>query len=495
MSSSGLSASAKVRARLDHPVIDADGHFLELLPVMQGYSLDYVRQIGGARMAEKFAASGGLTYDRMASQWHRTSAEERRDSWTTMANWWVLPTRNSLDRATGYLPRLLHQRLDDFGIDFAVLYPTMAMTVPGLEDEELRRVGCRALNSYHAELFAELSDRMTPVAVIPMHTPREAIDELEHAVNVLGLKATMVNGRVNRPVPSLGREYLEVAARATHLETFGIDSEHDYDPVWEKCLELKVAPSFHAGTRGFGSRQSISNFVYNHVGHFADGGEALCKSLFLGGVTRRFPGLRFAFLEGGVGWACALYAGLAGDWAKRNVEVLADVDPANLDVDLLMDKIDEYGGEAAKARRDEIRAFFDDREPPPPSLDDWAACRIEHEEQLRDLFVPHFYFGCEADDPLTSLAFNTRVNPFGARLRPMFGSDIGHFDVPDMEQVLHEAHEPVEKGIMTEADFRDFVFTNPVRFYAARNDDFFQGTRCEAQAAQVIAADRSGKPR
>ena len=34
-------------------------------------------------------------------------------------------------------------------------------------------------------------------------------------------------------------------------------------------------------------------------------GEAVCKALFMGGVTRRFPALKFAFLEGGVGWGRA----------------------------------------------------------------------------------------------------------------------------------------------------------------------------------------------
>ena len=40
---------------------------------------------------------------------------------------------------------------------------------------------------------------------------------------------------------------------------------------------------------------------------------------------------------------------------------------------------------------------------------------------------------------MTATAFNTKVNPFGARLNAMFGSDISHWDVPDMAEVLGEA--------------------------------------------------------
>jgi len=75
----------------------------------------------------------------------------------------------------------------------------------------------------------------------------------------------------------------------------------------------------------------------------------------------------------------------------------------------------------------------------------------------------------------------------GARLRAMFSSDMGHWDVPDMTEVLGEAWELVEDGRIAEDDFRDFVFTNPVRFYTSVNPDFFVGTRIEAEAARVVA--------
>ena len=45
-----------------------------------------------------------------------------------------------------------------------------------------------------------------------------------------------------------------------------------------------------------------------HIGSFADSMHRLVKSLFLGGVTRRFPRLNIAVLECGVGWAAILLA-------------------------------------------------------------------------------------------------------------------------------------------------------------------------------------------
>mgnify|MGYP003439211957 CR=1 FL=1 len=54
-------------------------------------------------------------------------------------------------------------------------------------------------------------------------------------------------------------------------------------------------------------------------------------------------------------------------------------------------------------------------------------------------------------------------------------------------QVLDEAWEPVEKGQMTLGDFRDFVFTNPVKLWTALDPDFFAGTRVEGAVARELA--------
>ena len=58
-----------------------------------------------------------------------------------------------------------------------------------------------------------------------------------------------------------------------------------------------------------------------------------------------------------------------------------------------------------------------------------------------------------------------------------------------MTGILGEAHELVDRQLIDEFDFEDFVFRNPVRFYTSVNPDFFVGTRVEAEAARVVSAD------
>jgi hypothetical protein len=53
--------------------------------------------------------------------------------------------------------------------------------------------------------------------------------------------------------------------------------------------------------------------------------------------------------------------------------------------------------------------------------------------------------------------------------------------------VVPEAHEMVEHGLITDDDFRDFMFENAVRFWGEVNPDFFTGTVVEKAAAEVLA--------
>ena len=69
---------------------------------------------------------------------------------------WAVPTRNTLDRATELLPKLLYERLDEFGIDFTVLYPTSALGVPFHPDAE-RRAAPPAARSIHSSLTTSAS--------------------------------------------------------------------------------------------------------------------------------------------------------------------------------------------------------------------------------------------------------------------------------------------------------------------------------------------------
>jgi hypothetical protein len=184
-----------------------------------------------------------------------------------------------------------------------------------------------------------------------------------------------------------------------------------------------------------------------------------------------------------------MFGDLLEHWERRNAKALERMDPKKLDRTLLMNLVEKYGYSDIAAV---LRA--QDGWPDPDgdltggidNLDDFAACKITRKEDWQDLFITPFYFGCEADDRTNAWAFSPN-NPLGAKINAIYSSDIGHFDVIDMRDPLPEAYELVEDGLLTEANFRDFVFANAVRLWGTQNPRFFEGTHVAREAAAVLA--------
>jgi predicted TIM-barrel fold metal-dependent hydrolase len=483
MSGHAHQSPAEIKAKLNHPIIDGDGHWVEYDPVFA----EQMRKVGGDLAADGFLKAMDSTRDALAQ-----GVEERRRHRLAMPGFWTRQTGNTYDRATAMMPHLLYERLDEIGSDFAIVYPTAGLRLPRIKDDATRRAVIRAYNIVSAGYFKDLSDRMTPAAIIPMHTPDEAIDELEFVTKQLGSKVGMFGSAMPRQVDSISKGDRDTDRLAVWYEVFGIDSIYDYDSVWAKCREVGIAPTFHSAGSNQALRNSPTNFTYNHIGHFADAGHAAAKGIFLGGVTRRFPELRFAFLEGGVGWGSQLFGDLIEHWERRNAKALENMRPDKLDRNLLMSLVEKYGYKEHAAALKERDGW------PDPELhltggvadlDDFAACKITRKQDWVDLYATPYYFGCEADDRMNAVAFG-KGNPFGAQLNAIYSSDIGHFDVIDMRDPLPEAYELVEDGHINEANFRDFVFANAVRLWGTQNPNFFKGTVVEKEAAAVLNAAR-----
>jgi len=64
-------------------------------------------------------------------------------------------------------------------------------------------------------------------------------------------------------------------------------------------------------------------------------------------------------------------------------------------------------------------------------------------------------------------------------------------DVPDFADVIPEAFEMVEKGFVTEQDFREFTFTNAAMLHTRNNPGFFKGTVVEQAVADELGLERA----
>src|SRR5438105_7874642 len=94
---------SEIRAKLGHPVIDGDGHWMEPIPVF----LEYLSEIGGPGAVDKMRVLW-----RKTDAWYAATPEERQRNRTRRLIWWGVTT-NTRDKATALLPALLHERLPE----------------------------------------------------------------------------------------------------------------------------------------------------------------------------------------------------------------------------------------------------------------------------------------------------------------------------------------------------------------------------------------------
>jgi predicted TIM-barrel fold metal-dependent hydrolase len=475
-------SAAELRATLSHPVIDVDGHTLEFLPTLD----EYLRQAMGSQLFEVWLRRQKTL---------RITLDERRRRRLAQSGWWTAaPITQPYDRAAASIPRLLRTRMDEFGIDFMVLY-TSAGLGPLIEpNEEIRRAFCWALNEYYSDHYLAFGDRMTPAGVIPMYTPEEALGELDHC-HLLGLKVVQLPHGIPRPIPQIHEANPDLYPAVHWLDTFGVDSAFDYGAVWQHLLDQGFAATFHGhSTHAAATRttRSITNYVFNHLGAHASLMMDLCKSLLLGGVATKFAHLPLAFLEGGVHWASALLNDFVEHWEKRNLKTIEQYDPRCLDVDQMQRLFQEWGNEITKMNLPDRRGVYANRrEGPggdssePACYDDFRSCEIERLSDIATLFA-NLYFGCEADDATVSFAYHP-CNALGLRLRAMFSSDFGHWDAPRGDQLLLQSYKLVERGLLSGAEFQTFVADNAIKLHGTVNSAFWNGTSVDRYARTVLA--------
>jgi predicted TIM-barrel fold metal-dependent hydrolase len=463
-----------IRSGLDHPLIDGDGHLIEVREAFCRFADDK----GEGRLLDDPSARGLLVPGNEGQRFPPFA--ERRRTHLHKPNYWITPA-NTWDYAAVTMPALMYKRLGETGFDFSVVYPTYGIHLSHIAGDAARRGLCRLYNEMVAEDFAPYRDRLSPVGVIPLSTPEEGIEALEHAVSI-GLKAFLIPSYVWRNIPAFEDAPANYRNRLRRMDSFGVDSEYDYDPFWRRAEQLNAPLAGHMSGAGLPDHVSPSNSLFS-AGQFAATAELLAKSLFLGGVLRRFPKLRIGLLEGGVTVGVRLYGDLISRFEKRGPHGLGSLDPRRIDATELSRLADTYGPRLVNIPPDKLMPPLASEE---GGDNDFALSGVGRAEDVRDQFCRGFYWGCEGDDPLVSVAFNREVNPLGALLPAFVGSDIGHWDVPSFDHPLRESYEQLEHGLLTTQQFRDFTFTNAVRFYAGDSPGFFRGTSVEDAVLNVI---------
>ena len=247
MSHGGHPTPDQIRSRLDHPVIDGDGHWVEFDPVFG----ERMRKVGGDLAADGFLAAMQTTRDALSM-----SVAERQRRRIAQPAFWSRQAENTLDRATAMMPRLLYERLRR---DRHRLRNHLPDRRPAPAAHPRRR------DPAGRDPRPQHRDRR----VLPRpRRPHDAGCDHPHAHAGRGhrgarvrhprarVKVGMFGSGMSRRVAASDATDPDAARLAVWYDVLALDSDHDYDPVWAKCQELGIAPTFHSSGSNQGLRLS-----------------------------------------------------------------------------------------------------------------------------------------------------------------------------------------------------------------------------------------------
>jgi len=171
--------------------------------------------------------------------------------------------------------------LNASGVAGSVLYPTMGLAMAHIKDVKWATVMARCYNDYlYGEYLAKEPARLWGVALLPVQDVSAAAEELERCVKDL----KMVGG----VIPAVGL-------------TKGLGHTM-YDPLYQTAVWLKVPLAVHGGSSTGLGLDILDSFVKILVLEHAVAQQIHFTSFVLDGGPVRFPSLKIAFLEAGVGW-------------------------------------------------------------------------------------------------------------------------------------------------------------------------------------------------
>lgn len=182
------------------------------------------------------------------------------------------------------------ERLKDMeydGIDAEVIFPNKGLSMWATSNAKLAQAQCRVYNNWAWEVFSAYNDKMSPMACI-------ATGEIDGAMKEIERTAKMGFRGLSLPCKPVWGAH-EVEHPNYNLPMF--------DPMWALIQETGLPITYHIST-GRDPRASRGNggAVINYVTHSLSPTVEPVANMCASGVFERFPGLKFATIEAGIGW-------------------------------------------------------------------------------------------------------------------------------------------------------------------------------------------------
>src|SRR5215813_14447624 len=127
--------------------------------------------------------------------------------------------------------------MDADGIDAAFLYPSLGLFTGAVEDPGLAAAMSRAYNRWLADYCRPYPDRLFGVAMLPMQSVEQAVDEMRYAREKLGMR-----GGFLRPNPYHGKKMIN-------------------DPMYEPFWAMAEALDFSVGIDRFEEDRAARHMI------------------------------------------------------------------------------------------------------------------------------------------------------------------------------------------------------------------------------------------
>ena len=252
------------------------------------------RLVRAADGTERWVVDGRLLLDGRAARAGALMADRNREP----SRWTDVPP-------AAYLPSERLKAMDAAGIDYSVLYPTVAglagETFGRLEDPELELACVQAYNDWLIEEWAAASERFIPQCIVPIGPVEATVAEIKRAV-------------------AMGHRGVVFPSLPMHLRAVPHVSGAEYDPVWTTCEELNVPVCLHAGASSELQYEPFSGLT-PVLAEALNGVTRPVSSVFVislysfSRVLLRHPRLRVVLSESALSWGM-LYL----EWADHQFE-------------------------------------------------------------------------------------------------------------------------------------------------------------------------------
>jgi len=198
--------------------------------------------------------------------------------------------------ASAHLPAERIKAMDRDGVDYTVLYPSVAgfsgETFGAINDPDLELACAQAYNDCLIEEWTTANSRFIPQCIVPLSPVDATVSEIKRAV-------------------AGGHRGVIFPAEPMHLRNLPHINGSAYDPVWATCQELDVPLCFHAGSAPKLQFPTAPNLAPELAAAFqaairpASAVFDLSNILF-SRILLRFPQLKVVFAESTIGWGTFL---------------------------------------------------------------------------------------------------------------------------------------------------------------------------------------------